>query len=44
MMASRSACGTTPISAQAASAASSTSSHRASLASSDQIRAIAGRE
>jgi hypothetical protein len=36
--------GTTPSSAQAAVAASSTSSHVASFPSSDQILAMAGRE
>ena len=36
--------GTAPTSAQASSAASSTSSQRASLPSSDQIRLISGRE
>ena len=36
--------GTTPISAQPSTAASSTSSQRSSLPSSDQILAMAGRE
>ena len=43
-IASIAARGTTPVSAHPSSAASSTSSQRASLASSDQIADMAGRE
>jgi hypothetical protein len=43
-MAADASAGTTPISTQPSSAASSTSSQRSSLPSSDQMLAISGRE